>query len=103
MNEELAASCLEALASPHRLGIFRLLVQAGPEGLAVGRIQEALDIPGSTLTHHLSKLVARGLVHQTREGRNLICCCDYEAMSGLLTYLTENCCAGECGPVEKAS
>ena len=96
MDQELAASCLEALASPHRLGIFRLLVQCGPGGLPVGKIQEALDIPGSTLSHHLSKLVRQGLVHRTRESRSLICCCNYEIMNELLTYLTENCCEGAC-------
>ncbi len=89
-----AAACLEALGSPHRLEIFKLLVESGPAGLPVGKIQTALGLPASTLSHHLSRLVGRGLVHQTRESRNLICCCDYERMDAVLGYLTENCCCG---------
>jgi len=99
MDQESAANCLEALGSPHRLAVYRLLVQSGPEGIPVGRIQEALDIPASTLSHHLSKLVNRGLVEQTRASRNLICCCNFEVMQSLLSYLTENCCGGKCGTV----
>lgn len=100
MDHNEAARRLEALGSPHRLAIFRLLVQAGPAGLPVGKIQEALEIPSSTLSHHIAKLVGNALVCQTRESRSLICHCDYASMAGLLEYLTENCCNGECMTVE---
>ena len=68
-----AARCLEKLGNPTRLEIFRLLVRAGSEGLAVGEIQDHLGIPASTLSHHLAHLVHVGLVHQAREGRVLRC------------------------------
>lgn len=94
MDIENAAACLEALASPHRLGIYRLLVQSGSDGLPVGRIQAELGLPGSTLSHHLSRLVGQGLIEQRRESRNLICCCNYARMDAVLKFLTENCCCG---------
>ena len=73
MQLENAAECMESLGNPTRLEIFRLLVVAGPEGLAVGALQNELDLPGSTLSHHIQHLVQRGLVAQTREGRVLRC------------------------------
>lgn len=97
MDLDRAAACLEALASPHRLAIFKLLVESGPEGLPVGSIQSELGLPASTLSHHLSTLVNGGLVHQQRESRNLICCCNYEQMNAVMTWLTENCCCGAPG------
>lgn len=100
MKLDVAAECLEALGSPHRLSIFRLLVQSGPAGLNVGEIKDKLDMPSSTLSHHIAKLVNRGLVSQQRESRNLVCCCNYRKMDELLNYLSENCCAGsnQCSP-----
>lgn len=94
MDMTIAARCLEALGSPTRLEIFRLLVQAGPQGAVVGDLQERLDIPASTLSHHLSRLVRVGLITQERQSRTLVCRAQYERMNGLLAYLSDNCCAG---------
>lgn len=87
-------SALGALAQEHRLALFRLLVQTGPEGLPAGRIAETLGVPNSSLSHHLALLHEAGLVTQQREGRSLIYAADYAAMERLLGFLTENCCAG---------
>lgn len=89
-----AARCLEKLGNPTRLEIFRLLVRAGAEGLAVGDIQEHLAIPASTLSHHVAQLVNVGLVRQERQGRVLRCTPDYRLMDSLMAYLTEECCRG---------
>ena len=89
-----AASCLEALGSPTRLEIYRLLVQAGPGGAVVGELQARLGIPASTLSHHLSRLVRVGLIGQERQSRNLICRANYQRMNGLLAYLSDQCCEG---------
>ncbi|MGH6946676.1 MAG: ArsR/SmtB family transcription factor [Kiloniellales bacterium] len=94
-----AARCLEKLGNPTRLEIFRILVRAGPSGLAVGEIQSRLEIPASTLSHHLAQLTQVGLVRQEREGRVLRCRPDFTVMDRLLGFLTANCCedAGGCG------
>jgi ArsR family transcriptional regulator len=89
-----AARCLEKLGNPTRLAIFRLLVRAGPEGLAVGAIQEHLVIPASTLSHHVAHLVQAGLVHQERAGRVLRCTPNYQLMDRLVGFLREECCQG---------
>lgn len=94
MKPEIAVQSLAALAQEHRLALFRLLVQAGPDGLAAGRIAKALDIASSSLSHHLAQLHEAGLIAQRREGRSLIYSADYAAMDRLLGFLTENCCAG---------
>ena len=73
--------------------VFRLLVRAGPEGVPVGRIQKSLDIPGSTLSHHIQRLVGAGLAHQEREGAELICSADFGAMRAIIDYLEDECCA----------
>jgi DNA-binding transcriptional ArsR family regulator len=86
---------LSALAQDTRLDIFRLLVQAGSEGRAVGRIGETLNLPSATLSFHLSQLKHADLVTVRREGRSLIYTANFAAMNGLLGYLTENCCAGD--------
>ncbi len=88
------AACLETLGHSTRLAAFRLLVRAGPDGLPVGALQRHLGIPGSTLSHHLSHLVAAGLVRQTREGRVLRCTADFERMNGIVAALTAECCVG---------
>lgn len=90
---ETAAARLEALGNPTRLRIYRALVRAGPAGLAVGQIQERLGIAASTLSHHLHRLLIAGLVSQKRAGTTLICHASYEAMNGLIGYLTDECCA----------
>ena len=102
MELQQAARCLEKLGNPTRLEVFRLLVRAGAEGLAVGEIQEHLGIPASTLSHHIAHLVGAGLVHQTREGRVLRCTPDFALMNALLGFLTEECCTGLAAPRRKA-
>ncbi len=94
MNIDRAAGCLEALGNPTRLAILRALVRAGRKGAPVGEVQRHLDIPPSTLSHHLARLVREGLVRQVRQSRHLICQADFETVEALVTYLTENCCAG---------
>lgn len=88
------AACLEKLGHPTRLAAFRLLVRAGRGGLPVGALQRHLGIPASTLSHHLSHLMAAGLVRQTREGRTLLCTADYDRMDSVVEALTAECCAG---------
>ena len=99
---------LAALAQEHRLAIFRLLVQAGSDGMAAGAIAAALGVPNSSLSFHLAHLVRAGLITQERQSRSLIYRADYSAMNGLIGYLMENCCGGascapsaEIAPVEK--
>jgi DNA-binding transcriptional ArsR family regulator len=93
-----AAHCLETLGNPTRLKVFRLLVRAGDVGLAVGEIQEHMEIPASTLSHHVSHLVNAGLVRQEREGRVLRCTPDFALMDGVLGFLRDQCCAGVAKP-----
>jgi DNA-binding transcriptional ArsR family regulator len=85
---------LGALAQEHRLAAFRLLIQAGPDGMAAGALADALGIPASSLSFHLAQLSNAGLVTQRRVSRSIIYAADYAAMNGLIAYLTENCCAG---------
>lgn len=99
MESPAAVSALSALAQEHRLAVFRLLVQAGDEGLAAGAIAERLGIPASSLSFHLAQLSQAGLVGQERQGRSIRYRADYAAMNGLIAYLLENCCAGgACAP-----
>lgn len=99
MNIETAARQLEALGNPTRLEIYRALVRAGHGGLAVGKVQEEMSLPASTLSHHLKRLVERGLVRQERAGTSLICHAEYPAMTALLGFLADECCADEtCRP-----
>lgn len=88
------ARSLAALGHETRLAIFRLLVQAGHEGLNVGDIGEHLDMPPSTLAHHLGALVDAGLVVQERKGREVVNQADYEAMQRTISFLTSECCIG---------
>ncbi|PKB19538.1 ArsR family transcriptional regulator [Novosphingobium kunmingense] len=85
---------LGALAQEHRLAVFRLLVQAGPDGMAAGVLADRLGVPASSLSFHLAQLSNAGLVGQRRESRSIIYTADYAAMNGLISFLTENCCAG---------
>lgn len=96
----MALPALRALGHAHRLAAFRALVQAGPDGLAVGELREALALPGATLTAHLNVLRGAGLVADTREGRVIRMRANYERMDALLAYLTDNCCGGvtACSP-----
>lgn len=93
MKLERAAAQLEALGNPTRLKIYRVLVRAGQKGLPVGRIQEKLSIPGSTLSHHCKRLIETGLVTQERQATTLICRAHYPAMDSLIGYLADECCA----------
>ena len=90
---ETAASRLEALGNPTRLAIYRLLVRAGDEGRPVGQIQSALDVPASTLSHHLKHLEIAGLVRRRRQGVTHFCSANYPAMDELIGFLTDECCA----------
>jgi DNA-binding transcriptional ArsR family regulator len=96
MDIEQAAKQLEALGNPTRLQVYRTLVQAGETGCPVGRIQENLDIPASTLSHHLHRLILTGLVTQERQGTTLICRANYPMMKDLLGFLADECCADAC-------
>jgi len=90
-----AVAALASLAQEHRLALFRLLVQAGSAGMPAGALAEALGIPNSSLSFHLAHLNRAGLISQRREGRSLIYTANYDAMNGLIGFLTENCCGGE--------
>lgn len=94
MQAPVVIRALSALAQEHRLAAFRLLVQAGDEGLAAGVLAERLDVPPSSMSFHLAQLANAGLVTQRRESRSIIYSADYAAMNGLMGYLTENCCGG---------
>lgn len=85
---------LGALAQEHRLAAFRLLVQAGPDGMAAGGIADALGVPASSMSFHLSQLANAGLITQRRQSRSIIYAADFAAMNALVAYLTENCCGG---------
>src|SRR5215813_5891011 len=101
MEKTDAVVALAALAQENRLDVFRLLVQAGPEGLAAGAVAEKLSLAPNTLSFHFDRLRNAGLVTCTRQGRSLIYAARYESMNALLGYLTENCCGGRpelCAP-----
>lgn len=95
MKNDTAATQLEALGNVTRLEIYRELVGAGDEGSPVGEIRDRLDIPASTLSHHISKLVHSGLITQQRESRSLICRANAENMDALVMFLAHNCCADD--------
>src|SRR5262245_49914779 len=102
MRKADAITALAALAQEHRLETYRLLVQAGPEGIAAGEVAEAIGLPPNTLSFHFDRLRQAGLVTVRREGRSLIYAARYETMNDLVGYLTENCCGGDtsaCPPV----
>jgi len=96
-----AVTALAALAQDNRLDVFRLLVQAGPEGMPAGQVAEALGLAPNTLTFHFDRLRSAGLVTVRRDGRSMIYTAQYEAMNALLGFLTDNCCQGaaeKCAP-----
>ncbi|MEW6132139.1 MAG: metalloregulator ArsR/SmtB family transcription factor [Pseudomonadota bacterium] len=96
-----AVKALSSLAHETRLGIFRLLVQAGTSGLSVGEINNAMQIAAPTLSFHLKELANAGLVSNRHEGRFVYYQANYTVMNDLLAYLTANCCQGEpCLPVD---
>src|SRR5882757_10743100 len=101
MKTPAVINALGALAHEHRLAIYRLLVQRGPDGLPAGVIGDRVGLVPSSLTFHLQNLQRSGLIAQRRESRQLIYSADFSVMNGLVGYLTENCCGNsgaECSP-----
>ena len=94
MTEDQAAEAFAGLANRTRLRLFRLLVRAGEQGLNVGEIQRLLDVPASTLSHHLAALTTAGLLIQERRGREVMSRADYDGVRRMVGYLTEECCKG---------
>jgi ArsR family transcriptional regulator, arsenate/arsenite/antimonite-responsive transcriptional repressor len=102
MEKTDAVAALAALAQDSRLDVFRLLVQAGPEGMPAGEIATSLKLAPNTLTFHFDRLRGAGLVTVRRDGRSMIYAARFDTMNGLLEFLTENCCQGAsegCAPV----
>jgi ArsR family transcriptional regulator, arsenate/arsenite/antimonite-responsive transcriptional repressor len=99
MNNGLAVEKLAALAQETRLAIFRLLVEAGPEGMNAGAIAEAVGVPAATLSFHVAQLARAGLVTSRQESRFIYYSTNFAAMDDLIAYLTDNCChGGQCLP-----
>jgi ArsR family transcriptional regulator, arsenate/arsenite/antimonite-responsive transcriptional repressor len=102
MDTKSVVSALAALAQESRLAIFRVLVQAGPEGLAAGKIGDTTNIAPSSLSFHLKELLHADLIDSRQDGRFIIYSARYATMDTLIGYLTENCCGGvpclECEP-----
>lgn len=102
MKPAQVVKALAALAQSTRLGIFRLLVSAGPEGLAAGKIAQKLKVSPATLSFHFKILSHAGLVESRQDGRFIYYAANFTVMNGMVDYLTENCCAGAaCGVTDK--
>src|SRR5262245_41073925 len=102
MEKTDAVAALAAHAQDNRLDVFRLLVQAGEQGITAGEVAEALGIAPNTLTFHFDRLRHAGLASVRRDGRSMIYAARYETMNALIAYLTKNCCAGMdecCAPI----
>jgi DNA-binding transcriptional ArsR family regulator len=102
METQDAVKRLSALAQDSRLDVFRLLVKAGPDGMAAGEIARTLDTAPNTMSAQLLVLANAGLIRARRDGRSIIYAVDFDAMSGLLVFLTEDCCGGRpevCAPL----
>jgi len=97
-----AVTALAALAHEYRLGIYRLLVERGPEGWAAGTIGERVGLQPSSLTFHLQALQRAGLITQTRASRQLIYSADFPVMNGLVEFLTDKCCSAGSGNCDAA-
>ena len=95
MNIEKVAKAFKELGHATRLLIFRRVVKAGFSGIAVGKLQEELDIPGSTLSHHISALLNAGLISQRREGRTLFCVAEFTQLESVISFLQDECCRDE--------
>jgi len=101
MEKKAILDALAALSQETRLDVFRLLVLAGPEGVSAGVLGERLGVTPSSLSFHLAQLKHAGLVEPRRDGRQIIYSANFEAMNGLVGYLTDNCCNGRpelCAP-----
>lgn len=96
------ALALKELGHAKRLSIYKQLVKAGECGLTVGELQKRLEIPGSTLSHHISALASADLVKQERDGRVLNCFAQYETLDGIMNFFIEECCAESEAPVKQA-
>ncbi len=92
--EERAAQGLAALGNRYRLRLFKILVRAGHEGMNISDLQRLLDMPASTLAHHLSMLARADLVQQQRHGREVMCTANYQVVNALVAYLKDQCCSG---------
>jgi ArsR family transcriptional regulator len=92
MEKQVVIHALAALAHETRLDVFRLLVQAGPDGLPAGRMSDDLDLPSATLSFHLKELRGAGLISYERSGRSRIYRPDFAAMQGVVAFLTDKCC-----------
>jgi DNA-binding transcriptional ArsR family regulator len=103
MEQTNAVAALAALAQDNRLAVYRLLVQAGPDGLSAGAIADKLDLAPNTLTFHFDRLRVAGLVDVRRDGRSMIYSARFDTMNSLIGYLTDNCCGGQleqCAPAK---
>ena len=99
METKQAIAALAAIAQESRLAVFRLLVQAGPEGMIASKISEQLEIPPSSLSFHLKELSHADMVNVRQDGRFMIYSANFDTMNGLVGFLTENCCGGSpCAP-----
>ena len=94
METKTAVAALAALAQETRLAVFRLLIEAGPEGVPAGAVAEAVQVPAATLSFHLKELSHAGLVSARQEGRFIFYAANFEHMAALMSYLTQNCCKG---------
>lgn len=106
MDNANAVQLFASLAQESRLALFRLLVQAGPEGVPAGSIASQLHVPDSTLSFHLKELTRAGLVRSRKAGRQIFYAADFAAMEALLGFLMENCCGGQhacCTPTPSSS
>jgi DNA-binding transcriptional ArsR family regulator len=102
MDMNIAVDTLDALAHETRLGVFRLLVQAGPDGLSAGDIAAQMDALQNTMSNHLNKLARAGIITSRRDGRHIIYRANYGALSGLILYLMDDCCGQKaelCEPI----
>ena len=95
MEIEIVAKALKELGHVTRLKIFKCVVRAGKQGVAVGIIQEKLSVPGSTLSHHIASLLSAGLISQRREGRTLYCVAEYEKLNAVIGFVQDECCVDE--------
>lgn len=99
MNLATSAKRLASLGHENRLELFKLLMQAGPDGMTIGELQSVLERPASTLAFHLRELVSAGLVTQEKEGRMVRCRANYRALNDVLQFVKQNCCKGIALPV----
>ncbi|MBW8192908.1 metalloregulator ArsR/SmtB family transcription factor [Neiella marina] len=95
MELEQVAKSLKELGHPTRLRVYHMVVRAGHQGIAVGTLQQKLEVPGSTLSHHVSGLVSAGLIEQRREGRTLFCVAQYQNLQQVIGFLQDECCADQ--------